>query len=599
VIRTRRITIRYDGGSGGSGPLTFGQDNMIRCIRYDEPEQINKQGTWPVPEGTELTAALAALRTLVERHETLRTVFPSPAGDPEGFPDRQEVRAQGGFNVEVIPAGHLDSAELDPFAEELGRKEMAVRFDLSRDFPLRCTLLTDGERLLRMVVVVCHAAVDGVGTALLIQEWAQLAAGVRLPPVSSRTPLEVAAAERSQVGLRRAHGSLRHWERVLRTSPHAVFADSRLTRPPAGLALLICRSRSAARALEAASQRTGSTPSTVLLAAFAALVAHRADQPELVIAALSANRHRPGLADYRGTIAQDGFLALDAGVADLDELIGRTKAASLTGFLNSTFDAEKVWRMIEDTAHRRGARFARHVVVNDLSLAVPEAVLDARAGGAEDPEITWLPDERLPTRVMFNILRVRGRLEFALLTCPQVLDRTETEQFVHGLLALVAAAAEGNVPLAVLGSLTGVGQGLRTGDWQRLDHSWIDLDAVRELLGSVLGEGARFRVEVEDGRLVARVQPGEGAARTGPQGLHRAVMAVLQQYETAMAPQHYVVHDRAVHDAGDASADWERLPVLAEGDGRDPEVADWQALLRLPRPSQTSSLVSGPSMTVV
>ncbi len=569
---TRRITIRYDGGSSGTGPLTFGQDNMIRCIRFDEPEQINKQGAWTPPPGTTLADALDALRTLVERHETLRTVFPSPPGRPEDFPERQQVHARGEFGVEVIEAGQLDPGELDAFAEELGRKDLALRFDLGRDFPLRCTLLVSGDRLLRMQVVVCHAAADGAGTALLIQEWARLAAGERLPPVTSRTPLELAATERSERGLRRARSSLRHWERVLRTSPHAVFADSRLVRPPGEVSLLICRSRATARALEAASRRTGATPSSVLLAAFAALVAHRADQTELVIAALSANRHRPGLADYRGTIAQDGFLALNAGAADLDELIGRTKAASLSGFLNSTFDAEKVWQMIEDTAHRRGARYARHVVVNDLSLTIPEAVLEARPGAAADPEITWLPDERLPARLMFNILRVSGRLEFALLSCPQVLDRQEAGQFVRGLLALVGRAAEGPVPLADLGALTGIAPGRRLGDWRQLDNSWIDLGAVRELLAAVLGEGTRTRVAVEQDRLVARVA---GPGHPDPQQLHREVMALLPQYETAMAPQHYVLHQAAEGPV----PDWERLPVLAEGDGRDPAVADWQALL--------------------
>ena len=573
MTRTRRISIRYDGGSSGSGPLTFGQDNMIRCIRFDEPAQMNKHGAWPVPDGTTVADALAALRTLVERHETLRTAFPAPVGQPEGFPDRQEVRARGGFSVEAIEAGHLDPGELDAFAEELGRKELTVRFDLGRDFPLRCTLLTDGERLLRMAVVVCHAAADGAGTALLIQEWAQLAAGRQLPPVDSRTPLQLAAVERSAAGLRRARSALRHWERVLRTSPHAVFADSRLVSPPGEVSLLICRSRSGARALQAASRRTGATPSTVLLAAFAALVALRAAQPELVIAALSANRHRPGLADYRGTIAQDGLLALNAGAADLDELIGRTKAASLSGFLNSTFDAEKVWQLIEDTAHRRGARFARHVVVNDLSLAIPEAVLEARPGSGDDPELTWLPDERLPARLMFNILRVRGRLEFALLSCPQVLDRAESEQFTRGLLTLVERAAAGPVGLAGLGALTGIVPGERVGDWRQLDNSWIDLDAVRALLERALGGRARARVEVHRGRLLARVV---GLSPPGPEPLHREVMALLPQYETAMAPQYYVVHEAAPG----GGTDWERLPVRAEGDGRDPAVTDWQALPR-------------------
>jgi hypothetical protein len=592
VSRTR-ITIRYDGGTSGSGPLTFGQDNMIRCIRQDEPEQINRQGSWPVPDGVDLPAALAALRTLAERHETLRTVFPPAPDDPGGFPVRQEVRAQGEFTVEAVPADHLDDLQLDKLAAELGQASTALAFGLAVDFPLRCTLFTRGGLLARMVVAVSHAAVDGAATALLAQEWSLLAAGKELPPVTSPTPLQVAAAERTRQGLRRARTSLRHWERILRTGPHATFADSRLTGPADQVSVLIARSRSGAEALEAASRRTGATPSTVLLAVFAALAAHRAAQPRLVIAALSANRHRPGLAEYVGTVAQDGFLSLDTGAADLDEVIGRTKAASMAGFLNSTFDAEKVWQMIEDTAHLRGARFARHIVVNDLSLTIPERAFEGRPTPLADPEISWLPDQRVPVRLMFNVLRVRGQLEFALLSCPQVLDRAEAGRFVQGLIAVVDRAARGPVALAELGELTGVEPGLRVGDWRQHDNSWIDLDAVRSLLAQAVAEtsgggAVRSRVELEGGRLVARIahtaadprrtaaEPGRADAPT-PHSLHQRVMAALPRHETAMAPQYYLVH-HADADPG-PSADWARLPVLAEGPGRDPATVDWQALL--------------------
>jgi hypothetical protein len=170
---------------------------------------------------------------------------------------------------------------------------MTLGFDLAADFPLRFTVVTRDGRPVRMAVVVCHSGADGASTVMLMQEWHLLAAGKELPPSTARTPLQVAATENSDLGRRRGRASLKHWERVLRTSPQAVFAESRLTGPPDTVSVLILRSREAAADLEAASRRTGATPSTVLLAAFAALVAHRADQPELVIAALSANRHRP------------------------------------------------------------------------------------------------------------------------------------------------------------------------------------------------------------------------------------------------------------------------------------------------------------------
>ncbi|MFF3600381.1 condensation domain-containing protein [Kitasatospora indigofera] len=483
---TRRITVRYSAEGGGSGPLTMGQDNMIRCIRRDDPEQINKEAVWPVPAGTDLPAALAALRTLAERHASLRTVFPS---GPDGFPARQEVRGEGEFTVRVVEAGPLGERELDRLADDLARADNAVPFDLAADFPLRCTLVTAEDRPVRMPVVVCHSGADGAATALLIQEWLLLAAGKELPPATARTPLEVAAFESSALGRRRATASLRHWERILRTGPQAVFADSRITGPPDVVSTLILRSREAAEHLAAASLRTGASPSVVLLAAFAALVAHRADQPRLVIAALSANRHRPVMADHIGTLAQDAFMAVDTGLRDLDEVIGHTKAASLAGYWHSTFDAEQIWRMIDDIAHLRGSRYARHVVVNDLSLTIPESASDARPPAVADPEISWFPDQRVPVRLMFNILRVNGSLELALLACPQVLDRTEIEEFARGLLAVVRAAATGPVPLAGLDALTTVRPGVREGDWHEVDGSWIDLDAVRQLLADVLGAG--------------------------------------------------------------------------------------------------------------
>ena len=570
VTAARRITVRYSGGTSGSGPLTFGQDNMIRCILRDDPEQINKEAVWPVPAGTDLPAALAALRTLAERHESLRTVFPP---GPDGFPGGQEVRAEGGFAVTVVEAGPLDDPELDAFADELARVDNAVAFDLAADFPLRITLVTRADRPVRMPVVVCHSSADGAATALLIEEWLALAAGKELPPVTARTPLELAASENSGLGRRRATASLRHWERILRTAPQAVFADSRIVGPPDVVSVLTLRSREAAAHLAAASQRTGAGPSVVLLAAFAALVAHRAAQPDLVIAALSANRHRPGMADYVGTLAQDAFLAVDAGHTDLDELIGHTKAASLAGYWHSTFDAEKIWQMIEDVAHLRGSRYARHVVVNDLSLTIPAAVSDARPAPLADPEIGWFPDQRVPVRLMFNILRVNGCLELALLACPQVLDRAETEEFARGLLAIVEASADGPVPLDGLTELTGVRPAVRAGEWHEVGHSWIDLDAVRGLLADVLGTAVATRVAFTGDRLVARLAV--ATAGLTPLTAHRAVAAALGGRDSAMAPQHYVVHQ------GDPTAPggWDALPVLGEGSGRDPGVTDWQQLL--------------------
>ncbi|MFF1903751.1 condensation domain-containing protein [Kitasatospora sp. NPDC058218] len=568
---SRRITVRYAGASSGFGPLTLGQDNMIRCIRRDRPEQINKESVWPVPDGTTLPGALDALRRLVERHESLRTAFP-PGPGPDAFPERQLVGGEGEFTVTVRavdgPAadGAGGPAGIDAFADEVGRADVAVPFDLAAGPRLRFTLLTDHDRVLRLVVVVCHAGADGAATALLIQDWLDLAAGKELPPVTARTPLEVAALEQSDQGRRKAAAALRHWRKVLTTAPQAVFADSGITGPPNGVAAVVLRSRTAAADLAATSRRTGASPSVVLLAVFAALVARRADRTDLVLSALSANRQRAVMADHIGTLAQDALLALDTDAGDLDELIGRAKAASLAGYWHSTLQAGKVWQLIEDIAHLRGSRFARQVVVNDLSLTIPEAMSDARPAPTSDPELTWLPDQPVAVRAMFNILRTSGSLEFALVACPQVLDREQTGRFALAVPAVLEAAARGPVPLAELPALTGLGGAVRAGEWRRIEGSWVDLDAVRALVADVLG--AATRVEFDDGRLVARIATADPGLT--PLVAHRTVIGALPGRDTVMAPHHYVVHAAAADRAGPPP--WGELPVVAEGAGRSPEV---------------------------
>jgi hypothetical protein len=595
VTETRRTTIGYRGPGSGSGPLTLGQDNMIRCILHDEPSEINKQIVFPVPDGVGLEAALDALRVLAERHESLRTVFPHAAGEQ---PTRQEVRADGEFEVEIVaPAPDEDP---DTVADEIGRRNRAVRFDLTAEFPLRLALVTAEGRPVRLSMVVCHAAADGGATGLLLQEWTELVTGHELEPTTGPTPREIAEQERSAAGQRRAKASLRHWERILREAPSAIFADSSLGSSNGLLPTLVVRSGSAAASLEAVSQRTGASASSIMFAAFAALVAQRAAQRNIVVAALAANRNRAALRKYVGTLAQDALINLETTAPDFDALIAKAGAAAMAGYWNSTFDGDLIWRLIDDIADLRGARYARHLVFNDLSTSIPEAATRNRPAPPEDPQLTWLPAEYAPTRLMLNIWRVRDCVEFSLLADPQLFGRAEAEKFALGLLALVHAAEAGPVPLGELSTLTGIAPGRRDGSWLLTGESWVDLAAVRNLLQVALDKRP-VGLSIHRGTLTARIA--EDGRPVTPEEAHRAAMDVLchhsrtavsgsddtwadnsavsgalSGWETAMAPHRYVIHRGTPRTVEEQEA-WTELPVIAEGDGRVPPATDWAAIL--------------------
>ncbi|QKW22923.1 hypothetical protein HUT16_30975 [Kitasatospora sp. NA04385] len=533
------LTLRYRSDAPeAEGPLTLGQDNMIRCLRHDEPSHMNKQATWTVPPGAELPACLDALRTLAERHAALRTVFPGPA---DRQPERQHVRAEGEFTVRVIPLadGEDPAARAEAYCWD-GRRRA---FDLAEEFPLRFALLTrDGAPVL-LAVVICHAQLDGVATGLLFQEWITLATGGTLPAPAAPTPVEVAAQEQSAAGQRRTKAALRHWQHILAEQPTSVFADDRIGPNDTLLPTLGIRSVAGAAALERAAARTGASTSAVLLACYAVLTAHRAARSTVVMAALSANRHRPGLADHVGTLAQDALLAVDTDCPDLDTLIGRTQAQALSGYWHATFDAERIWQLIEDVAVRRGARFARHVVVNDLSGTVPPEVAAARPLPPAEPDLAWYPAEPTPTRLMLNVWRTVGCLEFTLHPHPDVLDREEAELFALALLRLLDLAGSRTVALGPAGeiaALSGLPAGRREkARWQRVGSNWVDLDAVADLLRAALPAARDIEVAWEEGELTATVDT--GTAPLTPEQAHAAVMAALPGHDTAMAPQRYVL----------------------------------------------------------
>ncbi|MEU6482647.1 amino acid adenylation domain-containing protein [Streptomyces sp. NPDC046887] len=142
-------------------PLSYAQQRLWLLNRLD-----GAGDTYNVPMALRLTGSLdpdaltAALADLVDRHETLRTVYPEARGVP-----CQLVRDAGA----AAPRPTL----VDIRAEELaaGLAE-AVRhgFDLTTDLPLRATVFRLGPADHVLLLVLHHIACDGASLAPLAAE---------------------------------------------------------------------------------------------------------------------------------------------------------------------------------------------------------------------------------------------------------------------------------------------------------------------------------------------------------------------------------------------------------------------------------------------
>lgn len=573
-IPPRTLTVAYTGGQERRGPITMGQANMIRCILRDDPTHINIHDVWPVPEGTALEAVTDALRALTVRHEGLRTTFPHPPG---AAPVEQAVAAEGTFTVTVLDHTELpgDPAE---YAESVARAARAGRYALDREFPLRITLLTVAGAPAYAALACSHAVADGSALAILREEFGELLAGKELPELASLPPVDLAAVEASPAGLRKSEASLRYWERIIRSGPQEMFAEPRGRRPGIDeeARQLTLRSRRGGRALAEAARRTGHPEATVLMAAWCALVAHRAGQDSCVTAVPTANRFHPRVARSVTTTAQDALLHLDTGVPAFDALVARTWGAVLNAYRHSQFDSVRLWEMIGRVTAERGSHFGRDVVFNDVSaLPAPLLGTDTQDHDAVEHELAWGPPQALPTRLLAFTYRTAPELHISLWAAPSLFTPEEAEGFLSGLVLLLEAAADGDVPMAALTEVTGVRPAERGPEWLRLDGCWVSPEAVRDALGRAVG-GLPVHVAEEpepDGAgpgLTAYIARGD--APLTPADAHRALTALIPAAGSGvLAPGRYVLVTDPPADP-DRSDAWRRTKTIEEGTGRGRQV---------------------------
>ncbi|WP_258539555.1 non-ribosomal peptide synthetase [Chitinophaga oryzae] len=158
-------------------PLSFGQerfwfiDQMEGSVHYHVPAVLRLKGRLQ-PQVLE-----NALRTIVDRHEVLRTVMEQEDGQAY-----QHVKPAGNWRMDrTSRPDYLHNVAA--LHEEIARL-VAVPFDLQHDYMLRVHLVTLSEQEHVMVVILHHIASDGWSNTILVNELMELyAAGVE-----GRTP---------------------------------------------------------------------------------------------------------------------------------------------------------------------------------------------------------------------------------------------------------------------------------------------------------------------------------------------------------------------------------------------------------------------------
>ena len=332
----------------GSLPASFAQERLWFIDRLDPG-----QATYNLPVALRLRGKLdrsaleRSLDELVERHETLRTVFSSLNGRPV-----QRIQAARTANLKERDLRHLPRATRDSTYARILSEEARTPFDLVRGPLLRPQVLLLGEEDHRLLLTMHHAVSDAWSMGVLVRELSELYAAHIDARLANLPKLEIQYAD------------FACWQRELlrgaELEKRMSFWKQRLGGALPVLELPFDRPRPRRRAwrggresdrlapqverqLIEVGRRSGATLFMTLLAAFQALLQRYSGQDDLIVGVPVANRNRRELEGLIGCFLNMLPIRVDlAGDPSFLELLARVRDRFLEAYEHQDLPFEKL-----------------------------------------------------------------------------------------------------------------------------------------------------------------------------------------------------------------------------------------------------------------
>ena len=310
-------------------------------------DQLNPGASWYLmPLAVRLRGALnidalnAALASLEERHETLRTTFPEQ--DSVGV---QVVHGRRSKALAVINMPH------EHYIDWI-REDQSAPFDLKSNPGWRATLLRLGEDDYVLSIVMHHIISDGWSLDVLRQELACLyrvalhgkehVPGLQPLPIQYR---DFALWQRQESQVVQHQRQLEYWTKQLEDSTPAEFLCDK-SRPAmlSGEAGVVQFSIEGAiyESLQAFCLANQVTTFTVLLAAFRAAHYRLTGVEDAVIGTPIANRNRPELENIIGFFVNAQCMRITVGDDTFDDLVQQVRQTTAAAFENQDVPFERI-----------------------------------------------------------------------------------------------------------------------------------------------------------------------------------------------------------------------------------------------------------------
>ena len=286
-------------------PLSHAQGRLWFLVQLDEAASA----TYHVPLGFRLRGTVdadaldGAFRRLLDRHESLRTVFDADGGQPY---------------ARILPAGTgvvfrrhdlRGSDDADASLDALLADNRNRPFDLPAGPLIRPILVRLEEDRHALQITMHHMVADGWSLRILVRDLAGFYGEVLRGDPAAMPPLAIQYAdyvywERAAAGGKRLQKQADYWRQQLADVPALLELPTDRLRPArqsfAGAVSPVALDRDLTLRLRRLARQHNVSLLVVLLAAWSVVLCRLAGQDEVVVGIPAANRLRPELEDLVG-----------------------------------------------------------------------------------------------------------------------------------------------------------------------------------------------------------------------------------------------------------------------------------------------------------
>ncbi|MFE4130544.1 non-ribosomal peptide synthase/polyketide synthase [Peribacillus sp. YIM B13482] len=338
---------------GDAIPLSYAQQRLWfidqftpNSALYNIPMVCRLTGNW-VPEALE-----KGWNQLIERHESLRTVFHEVDGHPV-----QQIQPHAFRSLSQMDLTMLSPEERESEVKRLLQQDTEVPFDLEEGPLIRTILLRVGEEEWVLLCTLHHIVSDGWSMGVLLEEWIAFYEEAMGEKAAELEPLPIQYADFAQwqkgwLKEEVLEQQLHYWQEEL--SGELPLLQLPMDRPrPAvqthrGSTHTVLLSRSLRDKLNEISRQEGSTLFMTLLAAYQSFLFRYTGQEDILVGSPIANRN------YRESEGLIGFFVNTlvyradlSGTPTFQDILSQVRQKALKAYEYQDIPYEKIVEVVQ------------------------------------------------------------------------------------------------------------------------------------------------------------------------------------------------------------------------------------------------------------